>query len=105
MNLSDCELLRDVRKDKPGAVEALITRHWDWAHRIADGILGDARWADDVTHEAIHSIVRDVGPLDPYRPFAPRLQRVVSSRARGWAQVRARRASRHFQIQMEVDHV
>ncbi|HVQ60230.1 MAG TPA: hypothetical protein VMS60_15115 [Solirubrobacterales bacterium] len=103
--LSDRELLRDVRRGRPGAVEVLIERHWDRAHRIASGILDDARWAEDVTHEAIHSIVRDVGPLDPYRPFAPRLHRVVSSRAREWAQVRERRAASNFQIQMEVDHV
>ncbi|HEX5609770.1 MAG TPA: hypothetical protein VFX45_06740 [Solirubrobacterales bacterium] len=102
---SDRELLRDVRRGRPGAVEVLVARHWDGAHRLATEILGDARWADDVTQEAIHSIVGSVGPLDPYRPFAPRLHRVVSSRARGWARVRARRASSNFQIQMEVDHV
>jgi DNA-directed RNA polymerase specialized sigma24 family protein len=103
--VSDRELLKAARQGRPEAAEALIERHWDRAHRIANGILGDARWADDVTHEAIHSILCSVGPLDPYRPFAPRLRRVVSRRARGWARVRARRASSNFQTQMEVSHV
>lgn len=101
---SDRCLLRAARKGDSAAVAALIERHFDQARRIAHGILDDTRWADDVTHEAIHSIVGKVGRLDPYRPFAPRLHRVVSRRARGWARVRESRASHHFQTQMEVNH-
>ena len=101
---SDRRLLRAARKGDSGAVEALIERHSDQARRIAHGILDDTRWADDVTHEAIHSILGNIGRFDPYRPFAPRLHRVVQRRARGWARVRAGRASHHFQTQMEVNH-
>jgi Sigma-70 region 2 len=102
--MSDRELLKDARRGRHEAIEALVERYWDQAQGIARGILDDARWAEDVTHEAMFSIVGNVGRFDPYRPFAPRLRRVVSSRARDWERVRARRASINFPIHMEVDH-
>jgi RNA polymerase sigma-70 factor, ECF subfamily len=89
---SDRQLLRAARRGSPQAVEALIERHWDRAHRIAYGILGDAHAAEDVTQEAMLSIVRNIGRLDPYRPFGPWLHAVVSNRALDWARARARRA-------------
>jgi RNA polymerase sigma-70 factor, ECF subfamily len=85
-------LLRDARRGKPEAVEALIERHWGRAHRIAYGILGDAHAAEDVTQEAMLSIVKNIGRFDPYRPFGPWLHTVVSNRALDFARARARRA-------------
>lgn len=90
--ISDRKLLRDARRGKPDAVEALIERHWGRAHRIAYGILGDAHAAEDVTQEAMLSIVNNIGRFDPYRPFAPWLHTVVSNRALDFARARARRA-------------
>src|ERR1043166_8372146 len=82
--LWDRELLRGARRGSPQAVEALIERHWDRAHRIAYGILGDAHAAEDVTQEAMLSIVKNIRRLDPYRPFGPWLHAVVSNRALDW---------------------
>jgi RNA polymerase sigma-70 factor (ECF subfamily) len=73
-------------------VEALVERHWDRAHRIAYGILGDAHAAEDVTQEAMLSVLGSIGRFDPYRPFEPWLHRIVSNRALDWARSRQRRA-------------
>lgn len=89
---SDRRLLRDARRGSAEAVDALIERHWDRAHRLAYGILGDAHAAEDVTQEAMLSIVGSLGRFDPYRPFAPWFHTVVSNRALDWARANARRA-------------
>lgn len=89
---SDRRLLQAARRGDPDAVEALIQRHWDRAHRIAYGILGDTHWAEDVTQEAMLSVIGNIGRFDPYRPFGPWLHKVVSNRALDWARARARRA-------------
>lgn len=89
---SDRRLLRAVRKGSPEAVEALIERHWDQAHRIAYGILGDDHAAEDVTQEAMLSVLGNIGRFDPFQPFDPWLHRIVSNRALDWARARARRA-------------
>ncbi len=84
-------LLQRARRGSGEAVEALIERHWDRAHRIAYGIVGDPHAAEDVTQEAMLSVLRNVGRLDPHRPFAPWLHKVVTNRALDWARARARR--------------
>lgn len=73
-------------------MEALVKRHWDRAHRIAYGIVGDAHAAEDVTQEAMLLVVGSIGRFDVYRPFEPWLHRIVSNRALDWARSRARRA-------------
>ena len=89
---SDRGLLRAARAGSPQAVEALIERHWNRAHRIAYGILGDAHAAEDVTQEAMLLVLGSIGRFDSYRPFQPWLHRIVSNRALDWARARARRA-------------
>jgi RNA polymerase sigma-70 factor (ECF subfamily) len=89
--LSDRKLLGAARRGSAKAVDALIDRHWDQANRIAYGIVGDAHAAEDVTQEAMLSIVRNLGRFDPYRPFQPWLHRVVTNKALDWARARARR--------------
>lgn len=89
---SDRQLIRRARGGSRDAVEALIERHWDRAHRIAYGVIGDAQAAEDVTQEAMLSVTANIGRFDPYRPFAPWLHTIVANRARDWARERARRA-------------
>ena len=89
---SDRQLIRRARDGSREAVEALIGRHWDRAHRIAYGVVGDAQAAEDVTQEAMLSLTANIGRFDPYRPFAPWLHTIVANRARDWARARARRA-------------
>jgi RNA polymerase sigma-70 factor, ECF subfamily len=97
-NPSDRRLLQEVRRGSREAAEALIERHWDRAHRIAHGILGDAHAAEDVTQEAMLSILGSVGRFDLYRPFGPWLHRVVSNRALDWARTRARRGELPIEV-------
>jgi RNA polymerase sigma-70 factor, ECF subfamily len=89
---SDRELLRAVRDGSDAAAEALVGRHWDRAYRIAYGILGDAHAAEDVTQEAMLSLLANVGRFDTRRPFEPWLHRIVSNRALDWLRGRNRRA-------------
>jgi RNA polymerase sigma-70 factor, ECF subfamily len=87
----DRELLRAALAGSERASEALVARHWDRAYRIAFAILGDPHLAEDVTQEAMISILANLGRLDPRRPFEPWLHRVVGNRALDWARARARR--------------
>jgi RNA polymerase sigma-70 factor (ECF subfamily) len=89
--LSDRRLLGDARRGSREAIEALVERHWDRAHRIAYGLLGDAHAAEDVTQEAMLSVVGGIGRFDVLRPFEPWLHRVVTNRALDWARSRSRR--------------
>src|ERR1700748_2333494 len=90
-DLSDRLLIERARNGSGEAVEALIERHWDRAHRIAYGIVGDAQAAEDITPEATRSLTVDICRLDPYRPFGPWFHTVVANRARDWMRWRARR--------------
>lgn len=90
-NRSDRELMRAARAGSEAAAEALVARHWDRAHRIAFGILGDAHFAEDVTQEAMVSILANLGRFDVRRPFEPWLHRIVANRALDWARARSRR--------------
>jgi len=88
---SDHDLLRAARGGSARASEELVARHWDRAYRIAFAILGDPYLAEDVTQEAMVSMLANIGRFDLRRPFAPWLHRIVSNRALDWARARARR--------------
>lgn len=88
---SDRELLRAARAGSTGAAGALVARHWEGAHRIAYAILGDPHLAEDVTQEAMVSMLANLGRFDARRAFEPWLHRIVSNRALDWARARARR--------------
>ncbi|MGH2974652.1 MAG: RNA polymerase sigma factor [Solirubrobacterales bacterium] len=89
---SDRDLMRVARAGSSDAAEALIERHWDGAHRIAFAILGDAHAAEDVTQDAMISLLRSIGRFDLRRPLAPWLHRIVTNRALDWRRARTRRA-------------
>lgn len=88
---SDGELMRAVRQGSEAAAEELVARHWDRAYRVAFAILGDAHFAEDVTQEAMVSLLGNIGRFDARRPFEPWLHRIVANRALDWARARARR--------------
>lgn len=88
---SDCELLREARSGSRAAVERLVERHWNRAHRIAYGILGDPHIAEDVTQETMVSILSNLGRFDTRRSFEPWLHKIVTNRALDWARARERR--------------
>jgi RNA polymerase sigma-70 factor (ECF subfamily) len=78
---TDAELVRDIRNGSRDATEAIVARHWDDAYRIAFGILGDSHMAEDVTQDAMVSMLRALGRFDSRRKFAPWLQKIVANRA------------------------
>ncbi len=88
---TDRELLAAVRGGAGDAAGELVARHWDAAQRIAYGILGDAHLAEDVTQEAMVSILAHVGRFDLRRQFEPWLHRIVANRALDWSRARSRR--------------
>jgi RNA polymerase sigma-70 factor, ECF subfamily len=89
---TDTELVRDIRSGSRDATEAIVARHWDDAYRIAFGILGDAHMAEDVTQEAMVSMLGALGRFDRRRKFAPWLHRIVANRALDAVRARDRRA-------------
>lgn len=93
---SDRELLRAVQSGDAAAADRLVARHWGRAHRIAYGVLGDAHAAEDVTQEAMVSLVANAGRFDLRRPFGPWLHRTVVNRALNWARSERRRPERPF---------
>ena len=89
---SDHQLIRAAADGSAAAAEALVERHWRCAYRIAYGILGDAHMAEDVTQEAMLSLLANLGRFDRRRAFEPWLHRIVSNRALDWLRARSRRA-------------
>lgn len=88
---SDHQLIRAASDGSAAAAETLVERHWRAAYRIAYGILGDAHLAEDVTQEAMLSLLANLGRFDRRRAFEPWLHRIVSNRALDWLRVRSRR--------------
>lgn len=88
---SDADLMRAAREGSGEAAEALVSRHWDRAYRVAFAILGDAHLAEDVTQEALVALLSTLGRFDTRRPFEPWLHRIVANRALDCARSRARR--------------
>lgn len=91
---SDRELVRAARDGSRVATEELVDRHWDGAYRIAFAVLADRHLAEDVTQEAMVSMLGSLGRFDARRAFRPWLHRIVANRALDWG--RARR--RHDQV-------
>lgn len=96
---SDRDLLQKARAGSRAATEGLVERHWDRAHRIAYGILRDAHVAEDVTQEAMVSMLSSLSRFDTRRSFEPWLHKIVTNRALDWARARERREQipRHVQ--------
>ncbi len=87
---SDAELIRAVRNGSTAATEELVDRHWEAAHRIAFAILGDPYLAEDVTQEAMVSMLGTIGRFDTRRAFGPWLHRIVANRALDSVRARGR---------------
>lgn len=88
---SDAELVQAVRGGSGAATEELVDRHWGAAYRIAFGILADPHLAEDVTQEAMVSMLGSLSRFDARRSFVPWLHRIVANRALDWARARSRR--------------
>jgi RNA polymerase sigma-70 factor (ECF subfamily) len=87
----EAALVRQARRGDADAVEALVRRHWDDAHRAAFLIVHDATAAEDIAQEAMLAAVRALDGFDRRRPFRPWLHRIVVNRSLDWLRARARR--------------
>ncbi len=87
----EASLVRQARLGSADAVEALVRRHWDSAHRAAFLIVHDAAAAEDIAQEAMLAAVRSIDGFDRRRPFRPWLHRIVVNRSLDWLRHRARR--------------
>jgi RNA polymerase sigma-70 factor, ECF subfamily len=88
----EAALIRQARRGSADAVEALVRRHWDAAHRAAFLIVQDAGAAEDIAQEAMLAAVRALDGFDRRRPFRPWLHRIVVNRSLDWVRARRRRA-------------
>jgi RNA polymerase sigma-70 factor, ECF subfamily len=88
----DAALIRQARAGSADAVEALVRRHWDSAHRAAFLIVHDASAAEDIAQEAMLAAVRALDGFDRRRPFRPWLHRIVVNRSLDCVRARRRRA-------------
>jgi RNA polymerase sigma-70 factor, ECF subfamily len=89
---SEAALIREARRGSADAVEALVRRYWDAAHRTAFLIVQDAAAAEDIAQEAMLAAVRAIDGFDRRRPFRPWLHRIVVNRSLDWLRARKRRA-------------
>jgi RNA polymerase sigma-70 factor, ECF subfamily len=87
----EAALIRQARGGSADAVESLVRRHWDGAHRAAYLIVHDAGAAEDIAQEAMLAAVRAIDSFDRRRPFRPWLHRIVVNRSLDWLRARGRR--------------
>jgi RNA polymerase sigma-70 factor, ECF subfamily len=87
----EAALIRQARGGSADAIEALVRRHWESAHRAAYLIVHDAQAAEDIAQEAMLAAVRSIDGFDRRRPFRPWLHRIVVNRSLDWLRARARR--------------
>jgi RNA polymerase sigma-70 factor, ECF subfamily len=83
-------LIREAKAGSADAVEALVRRHWDGAHRTAFLIVHDAGAAEDIAQESVLAAVRGIDRFDRRRPFRPWLHRIVVNRSLDWLRKRSR---------------
>jgi RNA polymerase sigma-70 factor (ECF subfamily) len=84
--------VRAAQRGSADAVETLVRRNWERAHRTAFLILRDAGAAEDVCQEAMLAAVRSIDKFDRRRPFGPWLHRIVVNRSLDLLRERGRRA-------------
>jgi RNA polymerase sigma-70 factor (ECF subfamily) len=87
----EATLIREARSGSADAVETLVRRHWDAAHRTAFLIVQDAAAAEDIAQEAMLAAVRAIDGFDRRRPFRPWLHRIVVNRSLDCLRARQRR--------------
>lgn len=89
---ADSDLLRAAQDGSADAVETLVRRYWDVAHRAAYLIVQDTAAAEDIAQEAVLAVVQRIHRFDRRRPFGPWLHRIVVNRSIDLVRARKRRA-------------
>jgi RNA polymerase sigma-70 factor (ECF subfamily) len=88
----DRALVRAAQRGSEDAVEALVRRNWERAHRTAFLIVHDAGAAEDICQESMLAAVGALDGFDRGRPFGPWLHRIVVNGSLDWLRARKRRA-------------
>ena len=99
----ESSLIRQARRGSADAIEALVRRDWESAHRAAYLIVHDAQAAEDIAQEAMLAAVRSIDGFDRRRPFRPWLHRIVVNRSLDWLRARARRPEVSVEVAGEVE--
>jgi RNA polymerase sigma-70 factor (ECF subfamily) len=94
---SERALLKAARRGSEPAIEALVRRHWDAAHRAAYLIVHDPGIAEDISQEAIVATIRSLDRFDRRRPLRPYLHRIVVNRSLDW--LRAQKARPEISVE------
>src|SRR4051794_8036679 len=81
---SERVLIREAKRGSASAIDALVSRHWDGAHRAAYLIVHDPSIAEDIAQEAIVATVGSLDRFDWRRPLSPYLHRIVVNRSLDW---------------------
>lgn len=80
------------------ALDALVARHWDGAHRAAFLIVQDAGIAEDIAQEAIVATIGALDRFDWRRPLRPYLHRIVVNRSLNWLRARDSRQELSLEV-------
>jgi RNA polymerase sigma-70 factor (ECF subfamily) len=99
----EASLIRQAKRGSADAIESLVRRHWDSAHRAAFLIVRDADAAEDIAQEAMLAAVRSIDGFDRRRPFRPWLHRIVVNRSLDWLRARARRPEVSAELAAEME--
>jgi RNA polymerase sigma-70 factor (ECF subfamily) len=84
-------LVRAAKRGSTAALDELVTRHWDAAHRAAYLILQDPGIAEDIAQEAMVATIGALDGFDWRRPLRPYLHRIVVNRSLDWLRSRRTR--------------
>ena len=81
-------LVRAAKRGSTSALDELVARHWEAAHRAAYLIVQDAGIAEDIAQEAIVATIGVLDRFDWRRPLRPYLHRTVVNRSLDWLRSR-----------------
>src|SRR5437867_5876602 len=77
----DGRLLKALRRREPAAAELLVATYGDRAYRLASGISGNARDAEEVVQDAFWAVVRKIDTFRGESAFGSWFYRIVANAA------------------------
>ena len=77
----DGRLLKALRRREPAAAELLVATYGDRAYRLASGISGNARDAEEVVQDAFWAVVRKIDTFRGESDFGSWFYRIVANTA------------------------
>src|SRR5437870_8843292 len=96
----DGRLLKALRRREPAAAELLVATYGDRAYRLASGIAGDARDAEEVVQDAFWTVVRKIDTFRGESAFGSWFYRIVANAA--YQKLRGRQGRRR---ELSLDEV